>query len=329
MGLFSKFKKGLSKTRENLFGNISSVLVGKKEIDEDFLEELEEILISSDVGVNISLEIVEKIREKVKISKKADLLEIIKVIKEELTKFIIEYSNVELNIEENKPAIIVVCGVNGVGKTTSIGKLTTYFANKNKKVMLAACDTFRAAAIEQLDIWAQRSGVECVRHHDGADASAVAFDAITSAVSKDIDILIIDTAGRLHTKLNLMDELKKIKRVIQQQLPDAPDEVLLVVDATTGQNAINQIQEFNKTIGLTGVILTKMDGTAKGGLVFSMLKELKTPIKFIGVGEQLDDLKVFDAQTFVDALFDVSDFENKKNENENGNENESENEKKE
>jgi fused signal recognition particle receptor len=310
MGLFNKFKNGLKKTRVNLLGNLSNALVGKKELDEDFLEELEEILISADVGVNLAIEIVDKIRNDVKVAKNANLDNIIEVIKTELIKYIESFSNSELNINESKPAIIMICGVNGVGKTTSIGKLTTYFNNENKKVMLAACDTFRAAAIEQLEIWANRSNVECIRHKHGADASAVAFDAITSAVSKNVDILIIDTAGRLHTQGNLMEELKKIKRTIQQQLPDAPDECLLVVDANTGQNAISQVQEFNKAVEITGVVLTKMDGTAKGGLVFSMLRDLKVPIKFIGVGEQLDDLKIFDAKTYVQALFDTTDFKN-------------------
>ena len=312
LGLFDKLKEGLVKMRNNIFNNISAALIGKKNIDEDFLEALEEILISADVGVNIALDIIEKMRKDVKVSTTASLEEIVKLIKKELTEIIKDFSNPVLNIENKKPAIIMVCGVNGVGKTTSIGKLTTYFKNSGKSVMLAACDTFRAAAIEQLDIWAKRAGTECIKHQHGADSGAVAFDAITAAVSRNIDILIIDTAGRLHTKTNLMDELKKIKKVINQQLPDAPDEVLLVVDATTGQNAINQIQEFNKYLGLTGIILTKMDGTAKGGLVFAMLKDLKVPIKFIGVGEKLDDLRVFDINTFIDALFDTEDFNIKK-----------------
>ena len=308
MGLFDKLKAGLSKTRTSLITGISNALQGKVKIDDEFLENLEEILISADVGVNLSVEIVEKVRKNVKVSKNAELTEIINFIKEELIQFITQYSDVTLNIQNKKPGIIMVCGVNGVGKTTSIGKLTTYFKSENKKVMLAACDTFRAAAIEQLEIWAERGGVDCIKHQHGADVGAVVYDAITAAVARNIEVLIIDTAGRLHTKSNLMDELKKIKKVTQQQIPSAPDETLLVVDATTGQNAINQVQEFNKAIGITGIILTKMDGTAKGGLVFAMLKELKTPIKFIGVGEKLDDLRVFDARVFVEALFDTEDF---------------------
>ncbi|HPN32125.1 MAG TPA: signal recognition particle-docking protein FtsY [bacterium] len=308
MGLFDKLKSGLTKTRTNIISGISAALTGKKNIDGDFLEQLEEILISADVGVNLACLITDKISKDVKVSKTANVEEIIGCIKSELKKYISGTVNSSLKIENKKPAIIMVCGVNGVGKTTSIGKLTTYFKNNGKKIMLAACDTFRAAAIEQLDIWANRAGVDCVKHQHGADVGAVVFDAISSAVSKNIDVLIVDTAGRLHTKLNLMDELKKIKKVIQQQLPDSPDEVLLVVDATTGQNAISQVQEFNKAIGLTGIILTKMDGTAKGGLVFAMIKELNIPIKFIGVGEKLDDLKEFDANVFVDALFDTQDF---------------------
>ncbi|MBP7653533.1 signal recognition particle-docking protein FtsY [Candidatus Dependentiae bacterium] len=309
MGLFDKLKNGLFKTRTNIISGISAALTGKKSIDSDFLEQLEEILISADVGAALACSITEKIANNVKVTKNADVNEIINCIKTELKNYIIDSVKVSLNIENKKPAIVMICGVNGVGKTTSIGKLTTYFRNNNKTVMLAACDTFRAAAIEQLEIWANRANVDCVKHQHGADVGAVVYDAISSAVSKNIDVLIVDTAGRLHTKLNLMDELKKIKRVIQQQLPTSPDEVLLVVDATTGQNAINQVQEFNKAIGLTGIILTKMDGTAKGGLVFAMIKELNIPIKFIGVGEKLDDLREFDAEVFIDALFDTKDFE--------------------
>ncbi len=309
MGLFSKLKSGLSKTRNTIINSISGALTGKILIDDTFIENLEEILISADVGVNLSMELAEKVKKNSKVKKNAELYEIINVIKEELLNFISEYSDVSLKTENKKPGVIMICGVNGVGKTTSIGKLTTYFKNDGKKIVLAACDTYRAAAIEQLEIWASRSGVDCIKHQHGSDVGAVVFDALNAAKARNADLLIIDTAGRLHTKINLMEELKKIKKVVQQQLPDAPHETLLVVDATTGQNAISQVQEFHKAIGLTGIILTKMDGTAKGGLVFAMLKELNTPIKFIGVGEKLDDLRVFEPKDFVEALFDYSDFQ--------------------
>jgi fused signal recognition particle receptor len=297
--LFEKLKEGLSKTRSGLTGKIDAVFAGGKELDEETLEELEEALISSDVGVQASVEIVEHLREKKDEIKKADTVQ--GFIKQEMAS-ILGRSQPIVTFGEH-PFVLLVLGVNGVGKTTTIGKLASRFVSEGMTVMLAASDTFRAAAIEQLDIWAQRAGANIIKHQSGADPAAVAFDAVEAARHRGIDVVIVDTAGRLHTKSPLMEELKKVKRVIGKAMPDAPQEVLLVLDATTGQNALSQARMFNDAIGVTGIALTKLDGTAKGGIIFAIKKELGLPVRLIGIGESIEDLRDFDTAEFVEALF--------------------------
>jgi fused signal recognition particle receptor len=297
--LFEKLKEGLSKTRSGLTGKIDAVFAGGKELDEETLEELEEALISSDVGVQASVEIVEHLREKKDEIKKADTVQ--GFIKQEMAS-ILGRSQPIVTFGEH-PFVLLVLGVNGVGKTTTIGKLASRFVSEGMTVMLAASDTFRAAAIEQLDIWAQRAGANIIKHQSGADPAAVAFDAVEAARHRGIDVVIVDTAGRLHTKSPLMEELKKVKRVIGKAMPDAPQEVLLVLDATTGQNALSQAKMFNDAIGVTGIALTKLDGTAKGGIIFAIKKELGLPVRLIGIGESIEDLRDFDTAEFVEALF--------------------------
>lgn len=302
MGFFTKLKEGLTKTRESFISKIENLVSGGKKIDDELYEELEELLIQADVGVNTAIELVEDLRKVVKERKVEDSAQLKDLLKE-LIANIMGTEEYGLNLQ-NKPGIIVVVGVNGAGKTTTIGKLANNFKQEGKKVLLAAGDTFRAAAIDQLEIWGNRVGCEIIKHQEGADPAAVVYDSIQAARARQSDILIVDTAGRLHTKTNLMEELKKIFRVIQRELPDAPDEVLLVLDATTGQNAISQSKLFAQAAGVTGIVLTKLDGTAKGGVVIGIKSELDIPVKYIGVGEKIDDLREFNPKDFVDALFE-------------------------
>ena len=301
MGFFEKLKNGLFKTKTAIVEKIDNVFKNFRKVDEDLFDELEELLISADIGVNTTEEILDDLRESVKDNKikepedvKCELLRLLK-------KLIGEHEPLNLS---TKPSVILVIGVNGVGKTTSIGKISAELKMQKKRVVVAAADTFRAAAAEQLAVWCERAGVDIVKQGAGADPAAVVFDAINSAKSKNADVLIIDTAGRLHNKKNLMDELAKIDRVIKRELPDSAKETLLVLDATTGQNAVMQAKEFREASNITGLILTKLDGTAKGGIVLSIKKELGIPVKFIGVGEQIDDMKPFDANDFAEALFE-------------------------
>jgi fused signal recognition particle receptor len=301
MGLFEKLKHGLSKTKKALIGNVEALFRGRK-VDDALLDELEEILIMADVGPKASASITEALREKVKQGKISNTDELERALKEEIKGILREGHRVMCAGEE--PYVVLAVGVNGVGKTTTIGKLARRFTDHGFTVVLAAADTFRAAAIEQLEIWAERAGAQIVKHRSGADPAAVAYDAVVSAKSKGLDVVIIDTAGRLHTKSNLMEELKKIRRVVSKEMPSAPHEVLLVLDATSGQNAINQARMFDEAVGVTGIALAKLDGTAKGGIVLAINKELNIPVKLIGVGEGVDDLQDFDAKSFVDALFE-------------------------
>ena len=301
MGFFKKLNKGLKKTRDNMSGAINAALYGKNEIDDEFYDELEEILVMADVGVNTSAEIVEKLRDAVfkKNLRKA------KDVKEEIKNIVADMRSGGETIDMvTIPSVILVIGVNGVGKTTSIGKMAAMFKEEGKKVILGAADTFRAAAIDQLEIWADRAGVDIVKHKEGADPAAVVFDTISAGKARNADIIICDTAGRLHNKKNLMDELAKIYRVIDRQLPYADREIFLVLDATTGQNAVNQAKEFKDVAEITGIILTKLDGTAKGGVVLAIKNDLKVPVKFIGVGEGIDDLRPFDPKAFAEGLFE-------------------------
>jgi fused signal recognition particle receptor len=304
---FSRLTEGLSKTRDEMVGKINRLVSARGKIDEETLEQMEEILIGADVGADMSIELIERIRERVKTDKYATTEELDQLIRDELSTMIGGEEDPARNPfaipSDMRPYVIVIVGVNGVGKTTTIGKLAHHYKNEGYDVIIGAADTFRAAANEQLDIWAQRAGVDIVRQEHGADPAAVAFDTVAAAAAREADIVIIDTAGRLHNRSNLMEELKKIKRVIQKFNPSAPHEVLLVVDGSTGQNAIQQARQFNETIGLTGLIITKLDGTAKGGMVFAVTRELNIPVRYIGVGEQLTDLLPFDRTLFVDALF--------------------------
>lgn len=302
MGFFDKLKAGLAKTRHGFVERIETLVTGRKKIDEELFEELEEILIQADVGVNTAVELVEELRRRAKERKVEDAAELKPILQERISE-ILGTEDIPVNIQVSPPAVIMVVGVNGVGKTTTIGKLAARFKDEGKKVLLAAGDTFRAAAIDQLEIWGNRIGVDVIKHREGADPAAVVFDAIQAARARNTDILIIDTAGRLHTKSNLMEELKKVHRVISREIPDAPHEVLLVLDATTGQNAISQAKIFGEAVGVTGLALTKLDGTAKGGVVIGIKSELDIPVKLIGIGEKLDDLRDFEARDFATALF--------------------------
>lgn len=300
MGLFEKIKQGLAKTRETVGGNIGKVMRAFSGDREELLEELEETLITADVGVNTTLKICERLRESIKEKR----LKTGEEITAELKEIILGILKSGAREEKKGQRAILIIGVNGVGKTTSIGKLASRFISGGEKVLLAAGDTFRAAAGEQLEIWASRSGAEIVRHAEGADPAAVIFDAANAARARKADVLICDTAGRLHNNQNLMNELSKIRRVIERELPEVPIESYLVLDATTGQNALVQAKKFNESTALTGIILTKLDGTAKGGIVISIADEMSLPIKYIGVGEQTDDLVEFDAEGFVNSLFE-------------------------
>jgi len=307
MSFFDKLKAGLTKTKEAIFGKVEALVKSFVKLDEDFFEELEELLIMADVGVASAEEIIERLREKIKAEKINDGNDAKDALKEILCDMIGDGEPLNLS---TTPSVILVIGVNGVGKTTSIAKIANVLKNDGKKVLLAAADTFRAAAIDQLQIWADRVDVELIKHNEGSDPAAVVFDAVNAAKNRNADVLIIDTAGRLHNKKNLMDELAKINRVINRELPNAARETLLVLDATTGQNAVNQAKEFKNAAELTGLVLTKLDGTAKGGIVFSIKNELGIPVKFIGVGEKVDDLDNFSAKDFVGALFGKEDQNN-------------------
>ena len=299
---FERLKKGLSKTREILSTDIDELFTGKKEIDDSLLEELEELLITSDIGVRTSMELIQKISKKS--SKISDAGQLKNALKEEMLSLLNLQTPKQIpEAASAKPRVIVVIGINGVGKTTTIGKLAAKFNSEGKKVLIAAADTFRAAAIEQLVIWADRAGAQIVKHKDNADPASVAYDSIEAAIARDMDIVLVDTAGRLHTKVNLMEELKKIKRIISKKLAGAPHEILLVLDATTGQNALSQAKLFNDALGVTGIALTKLDGSAKGGIVVSICNTLKIQLKYIGIGENIDDLQDFNSKEFVDALF--------------------------
>ena len=300
MGIFQKIKSGLQKTRQSILGGVSQVFHSFQSIDDELYEELEETLIMADIGAITSERIVEALRQKVKEEKCKDPNLLTVMLKEIITGMLQGDSQLHL---PQKPAMILVIGVNGVGKTTTIGKLAYQLKEQGDRVILGAADTFRAAAIDQLQIWADRAGVDLIKHKEGADPAAVVFDTISAAKARKADVIICDTAGRLHNKKNLMDELSKINRVIDRELPDASKEVLLVLDATTGQNAVNQAREFMQAAGITGIVLTKLDGTARGGIIIAIKEELGLPVKYIGVGEQIDDLQPFDPQQFVDALF--------------------------
>ena len=303
MGFFNKIAEGLKKTRDSMMGKVDALLNSFTKIDEDFFDELEENLIMADVGAVTSARICENLRKKVKEEGLSDPAAVKGALKEIIAQML--EGDEALNLS-TKPSIILVIGVNGVGKTTTIGKLAHNLHEDGKKVLLAAADTFRAAAIDQLQIWADRAGVDLVKHGEGSDPAAVVFDAINAGKARGCDVVICDTAGRLHNKKNLMDELSKIARVIDREAPGSAKEVLLVLDATTGQNALNQAKLFQEAAGLTGIILTKLDGTARGGVVIGIKEELNIPIKYIGVGEQIDDLRPFDSKEFVEALFEDS-----------------------
>ncbi|MBW1608419.1 MAG: signal recognition particle-docking protein FtsY [Deltaproteobacteria bacterium] len=299
-GFYKRLKSGLSKTRKLLSTDINDLFAGNRKIDDELLEELEELLITSDIGVQTTQDLIESI------SKKSSKISGPEELKAMLKEKILELLSPELPTTReitDKPHVIMVIGVNGVGKTTTIGKLASSAASSGKKVILVAADTFRAAAIEQLDIWSQKAGVDIIKHKENSDPAAVSYDGIEAAVARDADMVLVDTAGRIHTKVNLMEELKKIKRTISKKLPGAPHEVLLILDATTGQNALSQVKQFNDAIDVTGIALTKLDGTAKGGIVVSICSTLEIPLKYIGVGEKIEDLQEFDPIQFVDALF--------------------------
>lgn len=300
MGFFEKLKNGLNKTKTSFDEKMNGIFSNFRKVDEELLEELEEALIMSDVGANTSVTIINNLRNRVKKDNLKDAEEVKQALREEI-QAIFDKTDKKLNLE-TKPSVILVVGVNGVGKTTSIGKIANRLRKDGKKVVVAAADTFRAAAVEQLEIWANRAGCEIVKREEGIDPASVVYDAIKITKEKNADVLICDTAGRLHNKKYLMDELVKIKKVIDKELPDASEEVLMVLDATTGQNAIMQVQAFKETVDITGIILTKLDGTAKGGAVIGIVNENQVPVKFIGVGEQIDDMEIFNSEDFVKAL---------------------------
>ena len=301
MAFFERLKAGLFKTKSSFFGKIDSLFKSFVRIDEDFFEELEELLVCADVGVNVTMEILDALREKIKDERLSSPDEIKESLYAILRETIGEHEGLKIT---TKPSVILVIGVNGVGKTTSIGKMSAILKEEGKKVVVAAADTFRAAAAEQLEVWCNRAGVDIIKQATGADPAAVVFDAISAVKSRKGDVLIVDTAGRLHNKKNLMDELAKINRVIERELPDSDKEVLLVIDATTGQNALNQAKEFKEAASITGIVMTKLDGTAKGGVLISVKRELDVPVKFIGVGEKTEDMRPFDADEFARALFE-------------------------
>ena len=301
MGFFEKLKNGLRKTKSAIFGKVDDLLKAFVRIDEDFLEELEELLITADVGVDTTMEILDTLREHIREGRIKGADDVRAELQNIIRDLIGEHEGLDLS---TSPSVVLVIGVNGVGKTTSIGKIAASLKADGKKVVVAAADTFRAAATEQIAVWCERSGVDLIKQGQGADPAAVVFDAINAVKSRRADVLLVDTAGRLHNKKNLMDELAKIDRVIRRELPDSARETLLVLDATTGQNAISQAKEFKNAAEISGLVLTKLDGTAKGGIVLSIRRELGIPVKFIGVGEQIDDMRPFDAADFTAALFE-------------------------
>lgn len=301
-----RLEEGLEKTKESVFGKLARAVAGKSTVDADVLDNLEEVLITSDVGVTTTVKIIERIEERVSKDKYMNTSELQSILREEIASLLAENQagdGASFDLPDKKPYVIMVVGVNGVGKTTTIGKLAAQFKAAGKKVVLGAADTFRAAAVDQLVVWSERADVPIVKQGMGSDPASVAFDTLQSAVSQDADVVLIDTAGRLHNKVNLMNELGKIKRVMQKVVPDAPHEVLLVLDASTGQNALNQAVEFSKVTDVSALALTKLDGTAKGGVVIGISDQLKVPVKYIGVGEKIEDLQVFDRKAFVDRFF--------------------------
>ncbi|MET3288451.1 signal recognition particle-docking protein FtsY [Brevibacillus fluminis] len=300
-----KFTDGLAKTRDLLVEKVEDLVRRYKKLDENFFEELEEILIAADVGVNTVMELIDELRSEVRKHKIENALDLQPILSEKLVNLLKNdnTASTELNVETGRLNVILFVGVNGVGKTTTIGKMAHMFKQQGKKVIMAAGDTFRAAAIEQLEVWGDRVGVEVIKHSQGADPAAVIFDAVHAAKSRGADILLCDTAGRLQNKVNLMEELNKVYRVLQREIPNAPHEVLLVLDATTGQNALSQAKTFGQSAGVTGIVLTKLDGTAKGGIVIAIRNELQIPVKYVGLGEKMDDLQPFDPEQFVHALF--------------------------
>jgi fused signal recognition particle receptor len=299
-----KFKEGLTKTRDSFVGKMNDLVKNYRSVDEEFFEELEELLISADVGVTTVMDLIDELKDVARTRNIKESAELQPVISEKLAELLQKNEqDSKLNIQETGMTVILFVGVNGVGKTTTIGKLANKFKQEGKSVLLAAGDTFRAGAIEQLEVWGQRVGVDVIKQHSGSDPAAVMFDAVQAAKSRGVDVLLCDTAGRLQNKVNLMNELEKVKRVIEREVPGAPHEVLLVLDATTGQNAMSQAKTFGKTTDVTGIVLTKLDGTAKGGIVLAIRHELDIPVKFVGLGEKVDDLQEFDAQQFVYGLF--------------------------
>ncbi len=302
-GLFNRLQERLAKTRKSLVSRVDDLFLGKKEIDAELLDELEEILITADLGVNTSMDLLDEIRNRVSRKELKNPQALKLALKERILTFFEGYDDAEMQLPATGPFVMMVVGVNGVGKTTTIGKIANKFARSGQRVLLVAADTFRAAAIDQLKIWGERVGAEVVAKQQGVDPSAVIYDAMDYAASKDFDVIIVDTAGRLHTKVNLMEELKKIKRVINKKIEGAPHEIMLILDATTGQNSISQARLFNEAVGLTGLTLTKLDGTAKGGIVVNISHDFSIPIRFIGIGEKLEDLRDFDPPEFIEALF--------------------------
>ena len=300
MGFFDKLKNGLNKTKTSFDEKINNVFSNFRKVDEDFLDELEEVLIMSDIGMDTSIKIISNLRNRIKKEKIQDEEDVKQALREEMQK-ILDVTDIQLHLN-TKPSVILVVGVNGVGKTTSIGKIANRLAKDGKKVVVAAADTFRAAAVEQLEIWANRAGATVVKRDEGVDPGSVVYDAIKQTKEQNADVLIVDTAGRLHNKKYLMDELNKIQKVINKEMEEADKEVLLVIDGTTGQNAISQVKAFKQEADITGIVLTKLDGTAKGGVVIGIVEENKIPVKFIGVGEQIDDMEIFNSEDFVKAI---------------------------